>query len=83
MTNTDSRVTIHMAASLDGFIARKDGSVTPWTSPVPTTSPAQRLRTSLQRVRNSSRRTWRSASTVTGAVSGDRVARMAALMSVC
>src|SRR5881296_959953 len=26
-TNTDSRVTIHMAASLDGFIARKDGSV--------------------------------------------------------
>ena len=27
MINTDSRVTIHMAASLDGFIARKDGSV--------------------------------------------------------
>ena len=27
MTNTDSCVTIHMAASLDGFIARKDGSV--------------------------------------------------------
>ena len=27
MTTTDSRVTIHMAASLDGFIARKDGSV--------------------------------------------------------
>ena len=27
MTNTDSRVTIHMAASLDGFIARRDGSV--------------------------------------------------------
>jgi dihydrofolate reductase len=27
MTNTDSRVTIHMAASLDGFIARTDGSV--------------------------------------------------------
>ncbi len=27
MANTDSRVTIHMAASLDGFIARKDGSV--------------------------------------------------------
>jgi len=27
MTPTDSRVTIHMAASLDGFIARKDGSV--------------------------------------------------------
>lgn len=27
MTNADSRVTIHMAASLDGFIARKDGSV--------------------------------------------------------
>src|SRR6476469_3566648 len=27
MTETDSRVTIHMAASLDGFIARKDGSV--------------------------------------------------------
>ena len=27
MTNGDSRVTIHMAASLDGFIARKDGSV--------------------------------------------------------
>ena len=25
--NIDSRVTIHMAASLDGFIARKDGSV--------------------------------------------------------
>jgi hypothetical protein len=23
----DSRVTIHMAASLDGFIARKDGGV--------------------------------------------------------
>lgn len=27
MTNADSRVTIHMAASLDGFIARHDGSV--------------------------------------------------------
>lgn len=27
MTPTDSRVTIHMAASLDGFIARTDGSV--------------------------------------------------------
>src|SRR5215471_9465333 len=27
MTDTDSQVTIHMAASLDGFIARKDGSV--------------------------------------------------------
>jgi dihydrofolate reductase len=27
MTNAGSRVTIHMAASLDGFIARKDGSV--------------------------------------------------------
>ena len=27
MTSTDSCVTIHMAASLDGFIARKDGSV--------------------------------------------------------
>ena len=27
MTNPDSRVTIHMEASLDGFIARKDGSV--------------------------------------------------------
>ncbi len=27
MANADSRVTIHMAASLDGFIARKDGSV--------------------------------------------------------
>ena len=27
MTNPDSRVTIHMAASLDGFVARKDGSV--------------------------------------------------------
>ena len=27
MANTDSRVTIHMAASLDSFIARKDGSV--------------------------------------------------------
>jgi len=27
MANTNSRVTIHMAASLDGFIARKDGSV--------------------------------------------------------
>lgn len=26
-TAADSRVTIHMAASLDGFIARKDGSV--------------------------------------------------------
>ncbi len=26
-SNTDSRVTIHMAASLDGFIARKDGRV--------------------------------------------------------
>lgn len=25
--NADSRVTIHMAASLDGYIARKDGSV--------------------------------------------------------
>lgn len=25
MANTDSRVTVHMAASLDGFIARKDG----------------------------------------------------------
>jgi len=27
MQNDDSRVTIHMAASLDGFIARKDGAV--------------------------------------------------------
>jgi dihydrofolate reductase len=27
MANADSRVTIHMAASLDGFIARKDGGV--------------------------------------------------------
>ncbi len=27
MANTDSRVTIHMAASLDGFIARRDGNV--------------------------------------------------------
>src|SRR5881394_2948181 len=27
MANNDSRVTIHMAASLDGFIARKDGRV--------------------------------------------------------
>ena len=27
MANTSSRVTIHMAASLDGFIARKDGRV--------------------------------------------------------
>jgi dihydrofolate reductase len=27
MTNIDSKVTIHMAASLDGFIARKDGRV--------------------------------------------------------
>ena len=27
MTSTRSRVTIHMAASLDGFIARRDGSV--------------------------------------------------------
>ena len=27
MENTKARVTIHMAASLDGFIARKDGSV--------------------------------------------------------
>lgn len=27
MKNADSRVTIHMAASLDGFIARKDGRV--------------------------------------------------------
>jgi dihydrofolate reductase len=27
MAKTDSRVTIHMAASLDGFIARKDGGV--------------------------------------------------------
>jgi dihydrofolate reductase len=27
MENTKSRVTIHMASSLDGFIARKDGSV--------------------------------------------------------
>ena len=27
MANLDSRVTIHMAASLDGFIARKNGSV--------------------------------------------------------
>ncbi len=27
MSNPDSRVTIHMAASLDGFIARKDGRV--------------------------------------------------------
>jgi dihydrofolate reductase len=27
MANNDSHVTIHMAASLDGFIARKDGSV--------------------------------------------------------
>src|SRR5262245_3965327 len=27
MANTHSHVTIHMSASLDGFIARKDGSV--------------------------------------------------------
>lgn len=27
MTITESRVTIHMAASLDGFVARRDGSV--------------------------------------------------------
>ena len=27
MINTDSRVTVHMAASLDGFIARRDGRV--------------------------------------------------------
>jgi dihydrofolate reductase len=27
MVNTESRVTVHMAASLDGFIARKDGRV--------------------------------------------------------
>ena len=27
MANTDSRVTIHMASSLDGFIAKKDGGV--------------------------------------------------------
>src|SRR5262245_37671332 len=27
MADTESRVTIHMVASLDGFIARKDGSV--------------------------------------------------------
>ena len=27
MTTTESRVTIHMVASLDGFIARRDGSV--------------------------------------------------------
>ena len=27
MATLDSRVTIHMAASLDGFIARKDGRV--------------------------------------------------------
>ena len=27
MTKADSRITIHMAASLDGFIARKDGRV--------------------------------------------------------
>jgi dihydrofolate reductase len=27
MAKTDFQVTIHMAASLDGFIARKDGSV--------------------------------------------------------
>ncbi len=27
MASADSRVTIHMAASLDGFIARRDGSV--------------------------------------------------------
>ena len=27
MANSDSRVTIHMAASLDGFVARKDGRV--------------------------------------------------------
>lgn len=27
MTTIGSRVTIHMVASLDGFIARKDGSV--------------------------------------------------------
>ena len=27
MATASSRVTIHMAASLDGFIARKDGSV--------------------------------------------------------
>src|ERR1700746_1744517 len=27
MENADSRVTIHMAASLDGFIARRDGRV--------------------------------------------------------
>src|SRR4051812_26875253 len=28
MTNLDSHVTIHMVASLDGFVARSDGSAT-------------------------------------------------------
>src|SRR5258705_921856 len=32
MNHTTSRVTIHMAASLDGFIARRDGSVE-WLEP--------------------------------------------------
>ena len=27
MAKTDSKVTVHMAASLDGFIARKDGRI--------------------------------------------------------
>jgi len=30
MAVLDSRVTIHMAASLDGFIARRDGRVVIW-----------------------------------------------------
>ena len=33
MAHPDSRVTIHMAASLDGFIARKDGRRGPRANP--------------------------------------------------
>ena len=41
MPNTSSRVTIHMVASLDGFIARRDGRVD-WLETSDTYEPARR-----------------------------------------
>jgi hypothetical protein len=49
MANADSRVTIHMAASLDGFIARKDRDVD-WLETSDRTSPCGLIAFILSRV---------------------------------